>query len=242
MDKRLTNKNKENTIYLSEDEARALGIVEGDTQSIFIDGKKVDLLFVDEHEIFDATTEEKRILSNALNLRKRELAEKLGVVDPSTRTTSLIPYGKIEDDTPDFDTLQVSTKGTGFFGTIKTLFAKKVKPYSEQAPDLLERSKYRNRTDIFTNEEIEIIQEVISRAQGSNRSNMMAYDYYDDVSTPKTKKTNVKKSSAKKNIKNAKGHEISTLNAKKATRNLNTNKVTSPKKKQARRAARRSKK
>ncbi len=240
MDKRLTNKNRENTIYLSEDEARALGIVEGDTQSIFIDGKKVDLLFVDEHEIFDATADEKRILSNALNLRKRELAEKLGVVDSSTRTTSLIPYGIIEDDAPDFDSLQISTKGTGLMGSIKTLFGRKHKPNSEVAPNLLEKSHYRNRTDIFTNEEIEIIQEVISRAQGTNGSRVSAYNYYDDVPITKTKTT--RKSAGKKKIQKAKTRELSTLNAKKATRDLNSQKVTSPKKKQARRAARRANK
>lgn len=240
MEKKLTNKNRDNTIYLSENDARALGIVEGDTQSIFVDGKKVDLLFVDEHEIFDVTSEEKRILNNALNLRKRELAEKLGVVDPESRTTYLVPYGTINDDTPDFDNLQVSTKGKGIFGTIKTFFGKKHKPYNDAPKNILEKSRYRNRTDIFTDEEIQIIQEVISRAHGSSPKS--SYEYYDEPKKTSTISKKRKSTSKSKKIKKAKGHELSTLNAKKASRDLSNKPVTSPKKKQARRAARRGKK
>lgn len=234
MEKKLTNKNRDNTIYLSENDARALGIIEGDTQSIFIDGKKVDLLFVDEHEIFDATADEKRILNNALNLRKRELAEKMGVVDKDSRTTYLVPYGTINDDTPDLDNLQVSTKGKGFFGSIKTFFGKKHKPVNEPAKNILERSKYRNRTDIFTDEEIQIIQEVISRSQRSSSKNSQ---YYQEPKVSSKRKT-----TKNKKIQKAKGHELSTLNSRKASRNLADRPVTSPKKKQARRAARRGKK
>lgn len=250
MDKKLISKNRDNTIYLSENDARALGIVEGDTQSIFIDGQKVELEFIDEHEIFDATDEERRILNNALNLRKREIAEKLGVVDPSTRTSYLVPYGTIEDDTPNFDNYQVSTRGKGFFGTLKTLFGKRHKPNETPVADVLERSKYRNRTDIFTNDEIRIIQEVISRTQGNSISRRPSY--YDDsynveevvVRKPrKTKKSSTKKAkpttTKKTQIKKAKGHELSRLNFDKAARDLKNDKVTSPKKKQARRAARR---
>lgn len=209
MEKKLTNKSKENIIYLSEDDARALGIVEGDTESIFVDGKKVSLSFVDEHEIFDISADERRILSNALSLRKKELSSKIGAMDPETRSSYLVPYGSVNDEHPDFDTLQVSRKGRGVFGSVKAfLFGRRGQPAAAQARDYLGNNRYKNRTDIFTNEEIQIIQEVISRAQGSS------YAGYSSRSS-------------------------STSLAKKTTSKTTKTGVTSPKKKQARKAARR---
>lgn len=166
MDKKLTNKTRDNIIYLSEDDAKALGIYYGETESIFVDGKKVSLSFIDEHEIFDATAEERRIVNNALNLRQKELEAKFGTMDPNAKSSYLVPYGTIVDEEPTFDSTQESTKGNGFFGTIKIFFSKKYKHDEDHAQDMLVRSKYGNRTDIFTDEEIQIIQEVISRAHG----------------------------------------------------------------------------
>ncbi len=221
MEKKLANKSRENIIYLSEDDARALGIVEGDTESIFVDGKKVSLSFIDEHEIFDMTPEERRILNNALSIRKREIATNYGKLDPNSKSSYLVPYGSSHESNPDFDSLQVSTKGKGFFGTIKSfLFGRKGKPASAEARDHILMNKYKNRTDIFTNEEIQIIQEVISRAQGNS------YGAY--KSTPKAKTT---KKSKKSKSKKSSSRTLVTTSPKKEG-------VTSPKKKAARRAAR----
>ena len=220
MEKKLTNKSKENIIYLSEDDARALGIVEGDTESIFVDGRKVQLSFIDEHEIFDISADERRILNNALSLRKKELAAKIGSLDPEERSNYLVPYGSQNDANPDFDSLQVSTKGRGFFGTMKSFFfGRRGAPAGAPAKDYLGNNKYRNRTDIFTNEEIQIIQEVISRAQGTG------YTSYASAAPKATKKT--------KKSKKSKSRSLTTTSAKTG--------VTSPKKKQARKAARRNK-
>ncbi len=203
MDKKITNKPQENVLYLSEEDARALGIVEGETQSIYVDGKNVPLTFVDEHELFEASEEEIRILNKALDLRQRELEAKFGMGDDSEAnyyraiegepdysnahrgssshpdhqdSQSLIPYSQKQaakeqeryyQPADDADDMHLDSK-KNLFGSIKTFFNtnNKYKATPTHEPeDVLERNKYKNRTDIFTNEEIEIIQEVIARTQ-----------------------------------------------------------------------------
>ncbi len=185
MDKKMTNKPLENVLYLSEEDARALGIVEGETQSIYVDGKNVPLTFIDEHELFEASEEEIRILNKALDLRQRELEAKFGMGadseanyyraiegQPNYDSQSLVPYKK-SSKYPRYDDEEQNAplnSGRNIFGAIKTFFNtnNKLKTSSLHEPeDKLEKNKYRNRTDIFTNEEIEIIQEVIARAQAN---------------------------------------------------------------------------
>ncbi len=143
---------------------------------------------------------------------------KIGSLDHDVKSNYLVPYGSQNDANPDFDSLQVSTKGRGFFGTMKSFFfGRRGAPAGAPAKEYIGNNKYKNRTDIFTNEEIQIIQEVISRTQGGN------YTSYASAAPRATKKS--------KKSKKSSSRSLTTSSAKTG--------VTSPKKKQARKAARR---
>ena len=69
------NTDDKNILYLHENDAKALGIIEGGVQRVFVDGREVEVTFVDEHEIIPMTAEEKKIYDEAEKLANKYIAE-----------------------------------------------------------------------------------------------------------------------------------------------------------------------
>lgn len=185
MEKKIAKQKKENIVYLNENDARAIGIVEGYNQSILVDGRQVELTFIDEHDIFDATSEEKRILNNSLNLREKELINK------NQGKNSLTTSNFRKENNESVNIKQQSKSGTSIFDSLKTFFGRRHRG-NNAGPNTNSINRYQNRTDIFTNEEIEIIQEVI--AQTHSRKPVVNKT----ATTVKRKSSNTKKKTAKK--------------------------------------------
>ncbi len=74
-----------NAVYINEHDAEALGIVFGEQQKVFVDGREVELVFVDEYEVLpepafkeeikkEVNARTKKMKEEAL-LKNREVAE-----------------------------------------------------------------------------------------------------------------------------------------------------------------------
>ena len=142
---------------MSEHDARAIGIIEGFNQSVTVDGKQIDLVFCDEHDFLEPSSDEKRIINNSLNSKGKQLSNK-GI-------NSLVPYSNSANNYDSMNIEQPSKSGSSIFDSLKTFFGKRHKG-NNRLPERSAINSYQNRTDIFTNEEVELIQEVIYKAQG----------------------------------------------------------------------------
>lgn len=73
--KRVQIDDDRNILYLHENDAKALGIIEGGVQRVFVDGREVDVTFVDEHEIIPMTDDERKVYEEAERLANKYIAE-----------------------------------------------------------------------------------------------------------------------------------------------------------------------
>lgn len=62
------NKQASNILYLQDADAKALGIIEGSVQRVFIDNKEVEVVFVDEHEVIPVSAEDKKLYQDAYKI------------------------------------------------------------------------------------------------------------------------------------------------------------------------------
>ena len=137
---------KENIVYIDENDAKTIGIVEGEQQSVFIDGKNVDVVFVDEHDILPTTKKEKDIIQEA----------------------SELAINRKEDEHLEERALAVrSGKTYNFWENIKEFFAGAASNIINYFKNLFNGTKKFDGTDVFTDEEIRIIEEVISEVKAN---------------------------------------------------------------------------
>ncbi len=64
-------KQASNILYLQDADAKALGIVEGSTQKVFVDNREVEVIFVDEHEVIPVSNEEKKLYAEAYKIASK---------------------------------------------------------------------------------------------------------------------------------------------------------------------------
>ncbi len=197
-------KQASNILYLQDADAKALGIVEGSTQRVFVDNREVEVIFVDEHEVIPVSNEEKKLYEEAF-----KIAAKYADLSSSTSTptsTSLVAKtdGKVKE--PKIKeakepkepsqwmnkTKESFKKGWGSFTGLfkksdedKKAKADKVesrelairskedkrreeKEYEQARLEQRRHAKHSIRNDIFTEEELEIIQNVIDKSKSTS--------------------------------------------------------------------------
>lgn len=181
---------KENIVYIKESEARAIGIYETGKQSVYIDGKLVDVLFVDEHDVLPASVEEKKIYAEGSKIRQRREAERLAEKKEAEQKASKNNIEArdlvVTKKTSDAKIEKEKKAKSGFF---KSLFGRKQsngiqnseiiknekssKTQGKQPKNVVitKAHKSKVKSDIFTAEELEIIEGIISKTKKTSKSN-----------------------------------------------------------------------
>lgn len=198
-------KQASNILYLQDADAKALGIVEGSTQRVFVDNREVEVIFVDEHEVIPVSNEEKKLYEEAYKIASKyaELSESATATPTSTslvaKTDGKVKEPKVKQPKEAKEPSQwmnnvkdsISKTWNNFCGKFKKSDeAKKAKAERVESRELAIRSKedkklqarqeyeqaklnqkrhakHSIRNDIFTEEELEIIQNVIDKSKSS---------------------------------------------------------------------------
>lgn len=198
------NKNETNNIlYLQDADAKALGIIEGSAQRVFIDNKEVEVVFVDEHEVIPVSNEDKKIYQEAYKIAAK-YADAANMENSPAWNSLVSRSADARRTTSESSNSVFREKWEGFKG----LFSKKQRTYGNEAnfsyddelasngSNVHERTmvKYRKpidysndryeaqrrhakhsiRNDVFTKEELEIIQNVIDKSKNYNNRNVSA--------------------------------------------------------------------
>ncbi len=257
--KKKVNETNSNILYLHENDAKALGIVEGGVQRVFVDGREVDVTFVDEHEVISMSNEERKVFEEADRLVAKYANQRDTMSDANSSNTNrtssfnafkegFIKWFSSNDKNSsydsvkyaDFDSEKYSNERKWYhFGFDKSRQNYKNERYDEnfewssdedrrnndsRSLKLLKRKdddmvyrreaenrkhRFKVRSDIFTEEELEILEGIIHKSKGSNRSNFDNTTRYQEEeivvsSSPKKNKkgsSKVKSKSTKKSSK-----------------------------------------
>ncbi len=261
--KRKVNEINSNILYLHENDAKALGIVEGGVQRVFVDGREVDVTFVDEHEVIAMSNEERKVFEEADRLVAKYANEKMLVSNNENRSNThhtssfssfrdgFLKWFSSNDKDSSYDNGRIpsssdnekSSKGKWYyFGFDKPRQNGGRERYEEshrystvedngsrddsRSLRMLRRSdddmgarrreaenrkhRFKVRSDIFTEEELKILEGIIHRSkEGNNRSNFSSNDirYQEEeiiVSSPKKKKVSSSKVKSKSSNKKKK--------------------------------------
>ena len=204
-------KQASNILYLQDADAKALGIVEGSTQKVFVDNREVEVIFVDEHEVIPVSNEEKKLYAEAYKIASK-YAE-LSNENETPTSTSLVAKSegkyknkepKVKNKEPKEPNQFLNNMKDGFskgWNNFVGLFKKSEKGPKAEKPSKEEKAKSRElavlskedkrrqekeyeqsrleqkrhakhsiRNDVFTEEELEIIQTVINKSKDTNSS------------------------------------------------------------------------
>lgn len=154
-------------LYLQDVDAKALGIIEGSAQKVFVDGREINVAFVDEHEVIPASLEEKKLYQDAakiaakyesvygsedLNLRRNLVGNKNGNLKSHTFKSLFSP--KMKERT-EFESTPV---------------AKKSRLFSKTSNDKVSKLGPNDPRNCATNEilshaELDIIQGIITKSK-----------------------------------------------------------------------------
>lgn len=187
-----TNKQANNILYLQDADAKALGIIEGSSQRVFIDNREVEVVFVDEHEVIPVSNEDKKLYQDAYKIAAKYAEENYGNQTPTQR--SINKYNEKPAKEP---RVRGESKWNSFLSKFKRdpneAAARRVEREQrreEKAANSsamvrydsrrVEADRERNeryqehhkrhakhsiRNDVFTKEELEIIQNVIDKSK-----------------------------------------------------------------------------
>lgn len=158
---------KENIVYLKESEAKAIGIYENSKQAVYIDGKLVDVVFVNEHDVLPATPEERKIYAEGSKIRERRESAKNSVnllPSKTVQSRDLVVSNKKENIAR-----EVKSTRKGFFKSLFQNNEQQEKQVSLKKNVRVVKPKSKLRSDIFTSEELEIIEGIISKSKKAKK-------------------------------------------------------------------------
>ncbi len=183
------NKQANNILYLQDADAKALGIIEGSSQRVFIDNREVEVVFVDEHEVIPVSNEDKKLYQDAYKIAAKYAEE--SYPNESATQRSISKHNESNK------TKQPKEAGESKWSSFWSKFKREPKEnrWSETRKDQPTSSamvkydsskiddsyssrndRYANdnhrrhakhsiRNDVFTKEELEIIQNVIDKSR-----------------------------------------------------------------------------
>ncbi len=202
-------KQANNILYLQDADAKALGIVEGSTQKVFVDNREVEVVFVDEHEVVPVSNEEKKLYAEAYKIAAK-YAE-LSNEGETPTSTSLVAKtdgkyqnkeAKVKNKEPKEPNQFLNNMKDGFtkgWNNFVGLFkkdpaaknsvkeekpskvdskelavvskeekARREREYEASRMEQKRHAKHSIRNDVFTEEELEIIQTVIDKSKNTS--------------------------------------------------------------------------
>ncbi|MGL4950897.1 MAG: hypothetical protein ACRC4M_03670 [Mycoplasma sp.] len=189
-------------LYIQDADAKALGIIEGTTQKVYINGKEVDVVFVDEHEVVPATAEEKKLYQDASKIAAKynSIYGNEGKAMSRVMANSEIPEAK-EPKVGFLKKLFLTSPKSRedlYEGSEKQelINAKKNPHFSEKKPT---DDSFHLRNESFTVDELDIIKDIISTSNStSTKSNSKALVPSKDGAKSASAKTASKKKPSKK--------------------------------------------
>lgn len=234
-----------NILYLQEADAKALGIMEGFSQRVFVDDREVEVVFVDEHEVVPVSNEDKKIYQEAYKIAEKYLEASANEKSHAWNTlaagnANARDYRNIDDPYNYSNNKKFSFKEG--WNSFKNLFKRSsnrsndyynqevgfeyqndleprftdsrqrsmVKYQSNNQPMMRNNVAQRHaqhsiRNDVFTKEELEIIQNVIDKTRELDNDTSIRMAKYDNAhvsnSNNSIKKTKVKSNNSKSKVK-----------------------------------------
>lgn len=200
-----------NILYILDTDAKALGIIEGSAQKVYIDGKEIDVAFVDEHEVIPASLEEKKLYRDAtkiaakyesvygsedLNLRRNLVGNKNGNLKPQGFKSFFASKTKERSEIE--TTPMVDDSRSNFFAK-----SRKQGAFSKiSASD----PRYCAENEILSHSELDIIQAIITKSKNQNatKTGKISTSAANTVNTSKALTTVKKSKKAKKPVKSSK--------------------------------------
>ncbi|MGL4948718.1 MAG: hypothetical protein ACRC42_05080 [Mycoplasma sp.] len=187
--------NNDSALYIQDADAKALGIIEGSAQKIFINGKEVEVVYVDEYEVIPATNEERKILQDAEKIAAKYESVYANEGKATSRTmTDYSAHGDKESSNFIKKVFQASTYSKE--PKVKQPKELKTKKGNVVSNDF---NSFQLKNESFTVEELDIIKEIISNTPG--KANASSKALVPSTKKPTSKVSNTSKSKSKTKAK-----------------------------------------